>query len=575
MKKPLRRLIVLNNSFEAKQIEQYIQNSVVVCLSLDAESFVKSIKPDYINPLHEIILKKFKRGDRSFYLRNFKLTRTWYKDPIFQYVQDSFGYFLTEFERSYVLSKYILNKFKPTKILIARQKNYRGFEIIHGSLDSMAISLLAKQNNIDLSYLFAEKRRLKFRSLVGKLFSRFRANNGRKLENAEILIIAPGRHLLQMNNMVSELKKHFSVLTITYGLDFSLRSKLSNFPTNLIEKETVLDSKLKYKSQKEWERIMSLKEWKNFKHDEFKNKKIFMDFLKGVIKKIAFEELKPIVKDILLAKQVLESTSPKAVITTTDPDIEVLAYIKTANQMHIKTIALQHGADFTGENPTYNAESKYYVAWSKLAKKWSQKNIPNSKIFAGNSQFHSLEKVSKKSLAQSGPNLRILFLATMNYYEREVPFFLLKLLHALEKSSLKITLVIRTHPSQPLDNLRGLFISKKIDITWDDSRNLNEAISKANIIIFENTTSGLDAMLAKKPVAYFNPYDGDDYFSMGSRGIVTILNSEEIELKIDQLLKEKGQWKSISENGYKFAVEYLGLSGDKDKKLARLISSLI
>ena len=106
---------------------------------------------------------------------------------------------------------------------------------------------------------------------------------------------------------------------------------------------------------------------------------------------------------------------------------------------------------------------------------------------------------------------------------------------------------------------------------WDKSTNLDDAISEADAVIFENTTAGLAAMLAQKPVLYFNPYDGDDYFSIESRGIMTILTDKEIESKISSFFEQRSKWNDFSKKGYKFAIEYLGLTKNKDAKLAKLI----
>ena len=106
---------------------------------------------------------------------------------------------------------------------------------------------------------------------------------------------------------------------------------------------------------------------------------------------------------------------------------------------------------------------------------------------------------------------------------------------------------------------------------WDKSDNLDVAIAEADAVIFENTTAGFDAMLAQKPVIYFNPYDGDDYFSLQSRGITTILTDNEIEPKISSFFENRFKWNDFSKKGYKLAIEYLGLVKNKDEKLARLI----
>ena len=561
-------LVVLNDSFEAKQALPYLEDSTVLCLSLEAESYIKNVIPDYKNPFHEIILKKIKGGDRSYYQRNFKIAHSWYKEPTFEYVQDSFGYFLTEFDRSLDLASFVVNQFKPERIIIGEQQHYRGFEVIHGNLDSTAISFIAKEKHFPLKFLKIKKEKRSIRSIIGKLIAKTRFNSIDHIDSTDIILVIPGKHLVQMIGVVKELEKKVSVIPLTYGLDWSTRKVLkSNFP-NLLEKELFKDSKLKQKSRGVLQSIKKDTPWKNFVHPKYKKNKIISTFLQQSLKRIVDEEFERILMDIYLSEYILKNIKPKAILTTTDPDTKVLPYIKTAKKLGITTISLQHGADFTGENPTYYAVSKYFIAWSKMAQHWAIKNIPGAYALAGHSPFHSIKKTTRRRI---GARFNILLLTTINYYERQVPYFLSKLLKVLEKQDDKITLTIRTHPSQPLENVAGLLTNKKIKAERDKSTNLDDAISEADAVIFENTTAGLDAMLAQKPVLYFNPYDGDDYFSIESRGIMTILTDEEIESKISSFFEQRSKWNDFSKKGYKFAIEYLGLTKNKDAKLAKLI----
>lgn len=561
-------LAVLNDSFEAKQALAYLEDSVVLCLSLEAESYIKNIIPDYKNPFHEMIIKKIKRGDRSYYQRNFKIAHSWYKESTFEYVQDSFGYYLTELDRSLDFASYVINKFKPERIIIGEQRHYRGFEVIHGNLDSTAISLIARGKHLPLKYLKIKKERVSIRSIIGRLLAKTRFNSIDHIDSTDLLLVIPGKHLVQMKGVVKELEKKVSVIPLTYGLDRSTRKKLTSHYHNLLEKEHFRDSKLKQKSRKRFKSIKKDAPWKNFVHPRYRNNKVISAFLKQSVKKIVEEEFEPIFTDIYLSEYLLKSIKPKAILTSTDPDTKVLPYIKIAKSLGITTIGLQHGADFTGVNPIYYAESEYFVAWSKLAQQWAKKNIPVEKILIGHSQFHSIKRPTRR---KTGHRFNILLLTTINYYERQVPYFLLKLLKALEKQDNKIKLTIRTHPSQPLENIKGLLTSKKIKTMWDKSDNLDDAIAGADAVIFENTTAGLDAMLAQKPVIYFNPYEGDDYFSLQSRGIATILTDDEIGSKISGFFKNRSNWNDFSKKGYKFAIEYLGITNNKDAKLAKLI----
>ena len=119
--------------------------------------------------------------------------------------------------------------------------------------------------------------------------------------------------------------------------------------------------------------------------------------------------------------------------------------------------------------------------------------------------------------------------------------------------------MVRTHDYQNTMNLRALVDEMEVDAYFVNDRTLASCLEEADVIIFESTTAGFDALLTGKPSIFFNPYDGNIFFKENKGAFTTILKSGEIRSKLEQILNDKSIRNRYSLEGYKFALNYLGV----------------
>ena len=132
----------------------------------------------------------------------------------------------------------------------------------------------------------------------------------------------------------------------------------------------------------------------------------------------------------------------------------------------------------------------------------------------------------------------------------------------LSKIDRQFELTIRVHPFQDTTNFKSLAETFDGKVSFENEAPLGGVIKKADIVFYENTTAGFDAMLLGKPTVYFNPYSGEDFFNVKThKASLTILGDEDLGDKLLNFILEKKDWENYSEQGKEFAKDYLGLQG--------------
>jgi len=99
----------------------------------------------------------------------------------------------------------------------------------------------------------------------------------------------------------------------------------------------------------------------------------------------------------------------------------------------------------------------------------------------------------------------------------------------------------------------------RLNVLWANNESLENALGKVDLVIFEDTTAGFDAMLAGKPTIYYNPYTGEDFFNVGKNKASLAILSEKDMGKFLEFLKDYKKQRKFSLNGYSYAKNYLGL----------------
>lgn len=573
-------LAVVGSEAEAKEVLKLTGlDSVFIATNLEAELFLKKTLPDYINPLYDLISKTNEKHDKDYVFENFKIAYDFCNAPPLRYVRDRLGYFLAELERSADLVDVALKEYAPTKLLIGEIKEFPGTSVVDGTLKTNAFMIAATERSIPYKLIADNRSSFSLRQTIGKKIQKFRYLNKQILEgNCDLLILANPRHLIGMRDLIHALQlKNLNLKVLTYNLTLSLKTDLDAAISVYIEKERLIDSSLRARAGTAYKKFLKQKTWEEFTSSKQPQGSALLKNSRSKIEYISKNEMEDIFVDIELTQKVIDSFNPKALLTTTDPDSKILPYIDYAKKKDIKTICVQHGAFYGKDSPAIFPESDIFIAWSDVSKNWLTRNsyFKHLKILVGNSPFHHYPNISKKIPVNTA--LTILYLATKQPTVDKglVSYYLKNLLGTLSKVDLDFNLIVRVHPYQDMSNLESLIKNFNHPASFANEQPLEEVISKSDLVIWENTTAGFDAMLLGKPTVYFNPYSQQDFYNVKAYDAsLPILGENDIYEKLPQFIKDKNQWRKYSKNGKDFAIKYLGLNSPHSK-LAEIISGII
>lgn len=574
-------LAVVFTKIEAKKalaILKREKNFTIIACSLDAEFYLKQTLDNWQNPLYDFVLRRRFRS-KDYVFGNFNLASDFCSRKYLRHFKIRLGYFLSELERSLDLANAMLQKYRPTLLLIGNIKNYPGSSVVDGTLKTNAFWLLAKEQKIAYRFIGEDKRSFSFKQAIGKKIQAMRYLAKQKIDGqCDLLILATPFHLIQMAPLINQIKAYdIDVRLLTYNVTVAFKKILDkNFP-DYLEKEKLVDVGLKVKAEKVRATLIKSIVWEKFNASKYRKKPIVLNYIRWKIENIIKSESMEVMCNLYLAQKLLPKLRPKALLVTTDPDSKVLPYINFAKRVEIKTICIQHGAFYGKDSPAIFPESDIFIAWSDVSKNWLTRSsyFKHLKILIGNSPFHHYPNISKKIPGSTA--LTILYLATKQPTVDKglVSYYLKILLGTLSKVDLDFNLIVRVHPYQDMSNLESLIKNFNHPASFANDQPLEKVISKSDLVIWENTTAGFDAMLLGKPTVYFNPYSQEDFYNVKAYyASLPILGENDIYEKLPQFIKDKNQWRKYSKNGKDFAIKYLGLNSPHSK-LAEIISGII
>lgn len=596
MKASMQILIIVSDSKQAEQAIKISHKSpaVIMALNLETEYFLKSRVNNYDNPIYDFLDKSSSLSQFRNINDNFDIAYNWYKDFIYKqngqhykntfkendfyrYIRDRFGYFLVEFERSLNFAERVFAKLNPERIYIPEAQNYKGSSVMSGTLKPLALFTLAKTKNIPTTIFKNNSKNNSLRMSVGQLLSQARSlNKQTSTEECEVLILTNPRHLIAMNQIITILSNNFKTKILTYNITADTKRKLDSLYGDYLEKERYFGFDLMVELRRVKNNTKNYKQWNKLTMNKYINRPLVLKFIRNKLKRIIDDEAGEIIKDYLLANKVMSQLKPKILITTTDPDSKILPYVDKANQLGITTINIQHGAFFSVDPPTNVPESQYFITWSRFTRLalTGNKYFRKIKMLQWQSPFHCLPHQSNRFVKHR--DIRVLILTAIYIVDVNFRDYYYKaLFESLSKVRPKLEIVVRTKSFQDPISLSALSTDNKLDVRLDDNPDLHESIRWADIVIFENTTAGLDAMLLGKPAVYFNPYWGEDFFGLSKyKAAVTILDKNDFA-KIVDLLNNRRVWSEYARRGNKFAKEYFGININKGEEIVDILKKII
>lgn len=571
-----RRLFLVNTLDEVKQTLQTFNDKFdkVIALSLAAEFYLISQLPKWQNPLYDFLETSGSTCNYNFLLPHFKVAYDFAKDENLVPIRDRLGYYFSELDRSLRFAKKVVDKLAPEKIMLGSLQEYPGASVINGSLKNHAFYIVAQEKNIPFQFFLQKPQRKPLKQILGKILSQINwFKKSVKTGTYDLIILGPPRHIFQLKQVIGDLKKlGLSVYLLTYTLTYFYKNKLDKLGFDYHLKETLIDGKLKSESKNMLSEIIKANPWRNFHHPTLKNK-FESSFLQNKIKEVIKEELLENIENKFASQKFFNSISAKILLTTTDPDSKAIYFIKEAKSRKIKTLALQHGVMWSPAPPSVVPISEKFIAWSNLSRTWLKKikEFENVNILIGQSPFHRLWKKTTFS-TKKGP-VKILYLVTIVILDINMVAYWQKRLFEILEQFGNCEIVVRVHPFQNTTNLGAIINNSTLSASFDRNEDLCKSIADSDLVIFEETTAGFDAMLAGKPTIFFNPYSGEDYFEAKKRDYaMTILSQKEIDEKLLKYLNESDKWKYYAEKGNVFAQKYLGIYNAKSNNLARVIA---
>lgn len=353
----------------------------------------------------------------------------------------------------------------------------------------------------------------------------------------DLLIVIPGDHALKIRDLFAQLKdRHINLLLVIHNLTLKERLLLlrDNIPFIQI--------------------------------DELGKRKVFS---KGT--KLKFNDEFGKNQNYNRALELLGKLSPKILLTTTDPDLKVLPFIKIAKKMNIKTITIQHGAYESAKGANYRSSMAF--VWGDYYKKWFIEKLKKEdrNLEITGSPFFDQFKIEKlKDDRFSINKLRVLLLLTKYpSYESYLNIEITKLIDYLSKIGVH-EILLRPHPWQTLDkSVLGEIGYTKIK---EERGPLRTSLRKSDITVTLNTTAGFDVLIAGKPLIYWNMPKFDTL--PFNRSVPSAASAKEVALlclelaRAGQKIKKRKRRELLNDIFYR-------LDGKSGNRIAKFISQYL
>jgi len=434
---------------------------------------IKYFKPHKIIVFKRSDLKSFSHNDISFSFLNFSIRKV---KPDAKVI--------------------LIKENKPIRKMLKNNHLFLLIKIFIYNLLNNPISLLK------LAYYFSQSR-----------LNYYFTKNKKKATTYNILLHA---HKHQLNNLIpliNKIKKEeiFNLILITG--DLKLKEMI------LLEKHHIKHLNINKFSGHNKETKINLKYKKILKSFNSKKSKLALNnfFIKKkqpflgipyyyLLQKTVKTFFKQNFRYYYSIKKIFEILKPDLIININDFKISSLLLIKEAKHKRIPTLLLQHG--LSGSEKIIDFVSDYYFAWGKHPHKTcytkkSDKRKKQVKICGnfyidhirrdfkqGKLDFNNKSRLQNKKLITIGCLTTIYiseFKHAVSYHQ------LAKKISAAKLNNKKFQVLFRTHPGQSLAGIRSYKSS------------LLKFIKASDIIITEDTTAAINAMLYQKPLIYFNP----------------------------------------------------------------------
>lgn len=340
------------------------------------------------------------------------------------------------------------------------------------------------------------------------------------------------------------------------------------------------NQELMIKSKKKTRKLLS--NWQKIKKEKlleiFLKKQGLTDFKKPIesylakfLQRYAFN----FCQGVFEAKEEIKRIKSSLFVSTNDLNPTASIFVYTCRKNKIPTLMLQHG--MICNFPLSNFISDKIGAWGDYTKEVLVKKLkrnPTSIVVTGHPFFdqeypHYQYKPKFEGLKKKEKAVGIL---TTIYgdpkKEAEILKKLIKTLAGFEKVKIRI----RTHPGQEIALVKDFVNKKRLKAKINEPISLKEFINNQDLILTQDTTAGLEAILLGKPLIYLNLVGRKDTMPYAKFGAaVGVYKISELPPKLKRLLKSRERQETMQEAQKRFIEKYLKLDGKAALRILRLI----
>ncbi len=450
-----------------------------------------------------------------------KLADSWYKD-----IKEKLAYggidvanccffqilsnILPIIKKYYVVRKFV-KVHSPKKILLTLgcDELKRYFNLIDTSIDVLSLESKKPKTNIFGTL------KIDLKSFFLNNINRFGKRPVIIKNKVPLLII---NNFLYYYDIIKELEKNKADF-LCYAFGYSAAKTMVNHGHPFFSDRDFYNRKIKNKIKEEKKHLYEILNNKDFLHELTKIKIFETNFhllFKDIINEIFIGYLIDAVKYIEIWNNFLDKANISKIVCGGDTQISERALFYIAKQRKIETIELSHGV-LAEKEEIYPHLSRMladkYLVWGDLGQSVLKKFLPNSvKIIKVGCPWH--KDIPKQTIVKkTSKNPTVLFTSSpisqyskYSDYEQSKDYY--GLYNAISKIK-EVNFLIKPHYGENIKLHKEFLGEKKLKYrllinTAFRKYNLKVLLEEADLVIVENTTVGLEAIMIKKPTILIN-----------------------------------------------------------------------
>lgn len=426
-------------------------------------------------------------------------------------------------------------RWHPNKYVFSQkydQKNLSLYSPFENQLDILSNFFIApnKKMFISMPRVFQHKKRnessfsfspLKNPDTFSVLLTRSLANFFTvklKSEKKDIIVFSAGKGLLTYQEVLELLLNkgyRLQIVTSSQSVEDEVllkKSRLPYVPLSAFSNKTIEENALGKTNQ-----LLPLV---NKKVQQLKSNCILSSYpppiRRAIIEKtllVIGSQLKKIIGQTLLAKLVLNTYTPNLIITTHDPGPTAMPFVLSAKKMNIRTLVFMHGWQDTMLGVRHQSDK--IAVWSSYIADWYENRLQYPRKSIASLGYPLFDTIihEEKAFWQKNVEVRTLpvqatigILLTMYFPNTAlIGKFLYEFFSKFSMNNNQYQLRIRLHPGQPTEGIKDLANYFGIQVEINKKENLEDFLSKSDVVLTWDTTAMFWAMFYGKPLFYSSP----------------------------------------------------------------------